>query len=125
MLLKLMQRMSLFVQIKIHSCAVITCQEQDRVTALAVHPQREASVTCYQLQKSTDFHFPHNNFSINLCDSLWKNLAQAWVIKGRRLSSIKFIIQVFAEIHQKDNDDDDGRCTMILYCMEFICFATK
>lgn len=47
-----------------------------------------------------------------------KILHKHGVIKGRRLSSIKFIIQVFAGIHQKD-DDDDGRCTMFLSCMEF------
>lgn len=46
------------------------------------------------------------------------------VVKDIISVSIKFIIQVCAGFPQKD-DDDDGRCYMLVYCTLFIWLATK
>lgn len=81
------------------------------------------------MQLVTEIHrfpFPLSTILVLVCGIHCGKILHG-VIKGRRFLSIRFIVQVFTSNPQKDedDDDDDGRCTMFLYCMEFICFATK
>lgn len=113
---------SFSVEIKMYPCAVWD-HVPEYLPYSAVPPQKyQQPVTSYRNPQISIFLPIILVFICMIHHGNKENLALPSVSRGIILLSMKFIIQVFAAIHQ---EDDDGRCTVLLYCTQFMCFATK